>query len=400
MHRLFAILLLLSFTLPGLWAQSDDVKNLERKIESQSNELKKLRQDIEKLNSQIKKKSASERSTVKTIQDLDRQIDMIRKLQRGLRKERQLKQEQVDLLQASIDANGAKIAVMKKRYARRAVKAYKLGHQREVEYLLAADDINQAIRRSLYFSAVHDAEARLLNELESLIHLNRQDRTQLESRMAELDRNLAEEARNARQLANKQDQKERQLKKIKQDQTALRQQVTAKQAAAKAVEKLITDLEAEHQARLRELANRKGVSLEQASRAFAQNKGKLGWPVDGQVVSRFGTQKNQRLGTITDNPGIEIAAPRGRPVHAVMEGIVVAITWIPSYGNTLILDHGGGYYTVYAHLEDIQVSTDSYVLRNQMVAKVGETGSLEGPRLHFEVWRGETKENPLLWLRK
>jgi len=112
------------------------------------------------------------------------------------------------------------------------------------------------------------------------------------------------------------------------------------------------------------------------------------------------TQKNKRLGTITDNPGIEIAAPRGRPVHAVMEGIVVAITWIPSYGNTLILDHGGGYYTVYAHVEDIQVSADSYVLRNQMVAKVGETGSLDGPRLHFEVWRGETKENPLLWLRK
>ena len=83
-----------------------------------------------------------------------------------------------------------------------------------------------------------------------------------------------------------------------------------------------------------------------------------------------------------------------------MDGIVVAITWIPSFGNTIILDHGAGYYTVYAHLDEIQVSVNSYVLRDQLIAQVGDTGSLDGARLHFEVWQGEVKVDPRLWLKK
>ena len=82
-----------------------------------------------------------------------------------------------------------------------------------------------------------------------------------------------------------------------------------------------------------------------------------------------------------------------------MDGIVVAITWIPSFGNTIILDHGAGYYTVYAHVDEIQVNIDSYVVRDQIIARVSDTGSLEGAKLHFEIWQNEEKVDPLQWLR-
>ena len=79
---------------------------------------------------------------------------------------------------------------------------------------------------------------------------------------------------------------------------------------------------------------------------------------------------------------------------------MVAITWIPGYGNTMIVDHGDSYYTVYAHIDNIQVNMNGYVLRDQVIAQVSDTGSLDGARLHFEVWRGKNKVDPLKWLKR
>jgi septal ring factor EnvC (AmiA/AmiB activator) len=381
----------------GGFGQTED---LDKKIDSQSQELKQLRQEIDKLNKALASKKKSEKATLNTLRQLDKQVDMINKLQRGLKRERQLKREQIEILQQNIDANSAKIAVMKERYARRVVKAYKLGRTRDIEWLLNSDDVNQAVRRNLYFQAVYRAESQLLAELETRIAENTKNQDQLQRRLREVEGNLQEEERNARQLSEKKSQKKNQLDRLKKDQSSLNQEMKEKKTAIQKIEKLITDLEAQKQQRLRELARRRGVSLEQAAGAFARSKGEMNWPVEGRVSARFGNQKNERLGTITDNPGITIRAPKGKPVRAVMDGIVVGVTWIPSFGNTLILDHGAGYYTVYAHVEDIQVNVNAYVLKDQIVAKVGETGSLDGAKLHFEIWKSETKEDPLKWLKR
>lgn len=83
-----------------------------------------------------------------------------------------------------------------------------------------------------------------------------------------------------------------------------------------------------------------------------------------------------------------------------MPGKVIAITWIPGYGNTIIVGHGSSYYTVYAHIDNIQVNMNGYVLRDQVIAQVSDTGSLDGARLHFEVWSGKDKVDPLKWLKR
>jgi septal ring factor EnvC (AmiA/AmiB activator) len=396
MRTTLIILLALLVSLP-LLAQTED---LDKQIQDQSKRLKQLRGEIDKLNREIANKARSEQSTLKSLRQLERQIAMISDLQRELKKERRMKQEQIRLLESTLEANAAKIAVMKARYARRAVKAYKSGNQRDVELLLSSEDFNQAVRRSLYFASIHRAEEQLLRDLETLIADNTRNQELLLARLQEVEQNISEEERNARSLGAKQRQRNSDLKKIKQDRSALQQQVSEKQKAVQQVEGMITDLEARKQERLRELARRRGMTLEQAAGAFAKARGQLSWPVEGNVIANFGNQRNERLGTITNNPGIEISAPKGKPVRAVMDGIVVAITWIPSFGNTIILDHGAGYYTVYAHVDDIQIAVSAYVLRDQIIARVGDTGSLDGAKLHFEVWENETKVDPKLWLKK
>ncbi len=375
-------------------------EDLDKSIDSQSKKLKEIRKEIDRLNSRISKTQKDETATLKQINNLEKQIAMVTQLKKGLQKERQLKESQIHLLNETIQTTDQKIRVMKERAAKRAVRAYKLGGNRDIDLLLTSGDIHQALRRSTYLSAINQAERATLNDLQGMIQENRKDQNTLARKLGEVKRNLREEEQASRQISSQQKKKESQLKSLKRNRKNLQQEVKTKQAAAKKIQGMIEDLEKKKQERLRELARRRGMTMEQAKGEFAKYKGQLSWPVQGKLVGRFGPHKNERLGTVTNNPGIDIAAPKGRSVKAVLDGIVVAITWIPGYGNTMIVDHGDSYYTVYAHIDNIQVNMDGYVLRDQVIAKVSDTGSLDGARLHFEVWRGKDKVDPLKWLKR
>ncbi len=374
-------------------AQTED---LDKNINSQSNKLKEIRKEIKRLNSKISKSQKDEKYTLSQIQRLDKQIAMITQLKRELQRERQLKESQIKVIKETIYTTDEKISVMKKRAANRAVRAYKLGRNREIDLLLTSGDINQVLRRSMYLSAIHEAEKETLGELQTMIMENRSSQNNLARRLGEVKRNIREEEQSGRQISAKQKKKASQLKTIKKDRKSLEQRKKSRQAAAKKIQGMIHDLE------------KKKLEREAYARAqglagygeFAKFKGKLNWPVRGKLVSRFGPHKHEKLGTITNNPGIDIAAPKGKDVRAVLNGIVVAITWIPGYGNTIIVDHGDSYYTVYAHVDNIRVTIDSAVLGNEIIAKVSDTGSLDGARLHFEVWRGKDKTDPLKWLTR
>ncbi|MBT3252587.1 MAG: peptidoglycan DD-metalloendopeptidase family protein [Candidatus Marinimicrobia bacterium] len=397
MKKALYILLTLLFAFSMSYGQTED---LDKNINSQSKKLKEIRKEIDRLNSRINKTQKDEKATLKQIQNLDKQIAMVTQLKRELQKERRLKESQINLLNETIQTTDQKILVMKERAARRAVRAYKLGQNRDIDLLLTSGDIHQALRRTTYLSAINKAEEITLNELQLMIRNNRSDQNNLARRLGEVKRNIREEEQASRQISSQQKKKESQLSTLKRDRKGMQQQVKTKKAAAKKIQGMIEDLEKKKQERLRELARRRGMTMDQAKGEFAKHKGKLSWPVQGKLVGRFGPQKNEKLGTVTTNPGIDIAAPKGKGVRAVLDGIVVAITWIPGYGNTMIVDHGDSYYTVYAHIDNIQVNMNGYVLRDQVIAQVSDTGSLDGARLHFEVWRGKNKVDPLKWLKR
>ena len=81
--------------------------------------------------------------------------------------------------------------------------------------------------------------------------------------------------------------------------------------------------------------------------------GKLSWPVEGRIISKFGIIRNPDTGTVTENVGIDIQAASGTRVKSVLDGVVSTITYIRGHGNIVIIDHGGGFSTVYAHIEKI-----------------------------------------------
>ncbi len=132
---------------------------------------------------------------------------------------------------------------------------------------------------------------------------------------------------------------------------------------------------------------------------FERLRGKLPWPAKGTLASGFGRQEHPRFHTVTFNRGIEITAPQGRDIVAVAEGTAIFADSFKGYGRLVILDHGGGYFTLYAHCADILVKAGDAVPGGQVIAKVGDSGSLEGPQLYFELRHKGKPQDPLVWLQ-
>lgn len=391
---LFAVWL---FTTPSLFAQTDD---FDEKIKSKSSELEKLRAEISDINQQLSRTQRSEQDAVTNLNRLDRQISLIKKLRSELSQERKLKEAQIRLLQATVSANQEKIAILQRRYSRRVVSAYKIGTQEDWQLVLNASNLSQAFQRIYYLRALHQAEAHMLTQIHKTLRDTDAARAKLELRLGQVASSLEEEATAEKQLRASQSQKSSDLKKIRKNQSSLKQELQQKKDSAKKLENIIAGLQKEKKLRLAELARRRGTSERQAASKFANMRGKLPWPATGKITAKFGLQRNTRLKTVTDNPGIDIAAPKGSSVKVVMDGIVVAITWIPGFGNTLIIDHGGGFYSVYAHIDEVKINTNDYVISGETIAVVGNSGSYDGYKLHFEIWADNNKLNPQEWLKR
>ena len=113
--------------------------------------------------------------------------------------------------------------------------------------------------------------------------------------------------------------------------------------------------------------------------------GRYLWPADGSPSSPFGYRVHPIFGTLRFHSGLDIAAGGGAPIRAADSGTVIHSGWYGGYGNCLIIDHGGGYSTLYAHCSALYVSYGQAVRQGQTVAAVGSTGYSTGPHLHFEV---------------
>jgi septal ring factor EnvC (AmiA/AmiB activator) len=131
---------------------------------------------------------------------------------------------------------------------------------------------------------------------------------------------------------------------------------------------------------------------------FATLRGALDPPVDAPLVARFGRVVDE-FGTATFRKGIGFAAPRGTPVRGVADGVVRFAGWFRGYGKIVILDHGGAWYTVSGHLDQIDVTVGDAVARGTAIGRAGDTGSLAGPQLYFEIRRGGQAVDPADWLR-
>jgi septal ring factor EnvC (AmiA/AmiB activator) len=207
-------------------------------------------------------------------------------------------------------------------------------------------------------------------------------RTQREAREAELDA-LEEEARAARDsLGRAIASRRRILERIRDDAEVRARAIAELERASERLGETIAGLRPDEP-----------VSLD--VQAF---RGALRMPVEGRVSRAFGDRRDPRFGTRIPHPGWDIAAEFGTPVTPVFEGRVVFADWFRAYGLTVIVDHGESVHSVYAHLSAITSGAGAFVTPETIIGRVGDTGSLRGSVLYFEIRDGGKAEDPATWI--
>ena len=272
--------------------------------------------------------------------------------------------------------------------------------------LLSGDDpVAQAVRLR-HLATLATVDARMIREyrLTSEGLADRKDR--LEARRKELSA-LRSEAESERAEADREAGKRRIiLARVKDERAYHDRMVGELSEATRRLEAFVRDLQERRRvAKIPPPASKAPKSVVAPSESSAPGvglgamRGRLGWPAEGRVVEEYGARVNPRFGTKTFRNGIDIDAVEGSGVHAVYPGHVLYTGWFRGYGNLIIVDHGNEYYTLYAHVADIKVAEGDDVKQGQVIATVGDTGSLQGPRLYFEVRYQGKPQDPAQWLR-
>ncbi len=381
---------------PAAIAQAGGAKELEesrRRLDEIKNERERLERQRDRLQGQVHDVSDEldnierrRESTGRIVGEIERQIG-------GLSS--QLDRSSAELILAE-DNLAERRAVLE----RRLVDIYKRGPLYTFQVLLAAESFGDLLSRYKYLYLTSRQDRALVTDVERLRSRVLAQRGQIVSVKEELDHTKEErEAELDRYGRIAQEQQDR---------------LAALQRSARSTERRLGELERD-QARLNSLlASLERTRREDAARAprgaaapaatpgsiTTSDLGKLDWPVEGRIVYRFGRDTLPSGGVIRWN-GIGIAAAVGTPIHAVEAGRVRLVGQFGTYGLTVVIEHGNGYYSIYSHLNSATVKLGATITKGETIGAVGGQNSDYGPHLHFEI-RGENQIalDPADWLRR
>lgn len=415
-HILFRIRILLFFivfALPAIAQRTD------KEIRQRENELQKLRNDIQLYEKKLSESEKKEKVTLDRLDDLEHHSILVLQLIKKLREEEFGMTVEIDTAKSAITNLEGQLQFLKSHYANYVRSIYKNGRVYDVELLFSSKSINQLSIRIQYLKKFSEQRAKELQDISENKAVLEQKNEQLQIKLQNERQLLSEKTLEEGNLKRTFSQRQIALKKIRKDKKTYQKELIRKTEASKKIENLIAELiekeqirkereDAEKRERLVAEARERELNKTTAPPApqpidtkealeFERRRGKLRWPVmNGTVQTPFGNQIHPILKTITQNTGIDIATPSGSDVYAVADGEVAVLSFIPGFGNVLILNHSNGFRTVYAHLSDVTVSESQHVTEGTIIAKSGDT--VAGAILHFEIWKEREKQNPEWWL--
>lgn len=385
-------LLLLGFLvfLPLVWAHG--ASPLQEKQEK----LKELKSRIIKERQRAKEVAEQERSIAHQLIRIDRELKLKTAELQELEAKLDKSGERLRRLSREIAEIQGKLQKAKLLLARRLRALYKQRPWGGVRFLFSSDGFTETALRIKYLMTVASQDRRFISDYTAISSELQEKRKELEAYKAEIARNQALAREKRQEILEEQRVRRLLLVRVREEKAGHLAALKELEKASQELQSLIARLKAEEAAARRRVLQGEGRSLDGS--AFAILRGKLPWPTEGVLTSTFGRREHPRFKTVTFNKGIEIKAPEGREIVAVHNATVLYADWFKGYGRLLILDHGGGYFTIYAHASELLVKAGDRVSKGQVIARVGDSGSLEGPKLYFELRYQGKPQDPLAWL--
>lgn len=379
--------------------------------------IEQIRDEIRVIQKRISESETGKRDVVQQLTDLNRQLELRSRLINEIQTQIRQSNNRLNSLDKNISELDGVILQLSNNLQKEELELNKLRHQTgeriallykhmrglEVALLFSSTSLNDLFERQQYLKAVGKYDQSRIERLKTKrdeVAASRLEREEMQNKMkleklqriAELDklRSLLNQRREEEaQITQQRKQKQSVLDKISGDTELLNALLEERRRALQQIENEINRLE-----------NRAEVFPDLLPNTpFGTLSGKLPWPVKNQrVTSPFGRVTHPKLGTSIINPGIDVEAKKGDPVIAVAYGKVTRISYLRGFGNTIIISHGDGYYSVYARVTGILVNEGEIVSPGQIISEVGEVG-VEGD-FHFEIWLNRQTLNPLQWLKR
>jgi len=370
----FIIILLFPFVFTGANLASEDVAINAEQFQTQKKQLQEVQRELEHKKAGEKAVLRREESILGALSRMER--DLLRRGEElaSLNSKHHRIQKKIDAVQKKLNRMQREIDHNQTRLHSRIVAMYKTGRTGYLPYLLSSDSYNDFMRMTKFLKIVIDHDTNLLGDYRIQWREKRRYQEKLEEDIRELKRVIVDQKRKKAEILNAKEEKRAFLHVVRRQKAEHRKWIMELEARARELQLFIEELGTEMRER--------GVS----GLNFKYHKGRLSLPVPGNIIP----EKRGRA--------VIIEAPEDSPIRAVFSGRVVYSGWFDGYGNIIILDHGDKYYSISGYASRVLKKVNEQVVEGEVIALVGDTSSIRGPCLYFEIRHKGKPEDPLEWL--
>lgn len=355
-------------------------------LEDQLEQIKKEKEETKKKIEDAKKKEQEYLSQVNNVEDqLLSSLDQLNDLNTSLSDVKSnidktaidLAVKENELLEINKELD-AKSEILNNRVA----AIYKNGNTNILDVIFKAQSFTELLSKLKLMNLLADQDAVIIEEIKD----KKNATLSVQQSIMELQKKQNEQKSNLEKLVTQAEQKKTEISGILDEKKNLLSSAKADKNALIAMEAQLTAKETEIQRVLESL------------RYGSAPSGRLQWPTAGRLISGFGNRRHPIFGGIRFHSGVDLAAPSGTPIVAADGGEVLQASYSGGYGYSILIYHGGGFATFYAHMSSFAVGQGQMVKRGQVIGYVGTTGWTTGPHLHFEVRINGVAQNPLGYL--
>ena len=358
----------------AIYIYADDLENLQTQQQDLQNQLEESNEQLNEVQSQLSENLQQIEKLDERIQKSEEEVDKLN--------------SDIATLEADINDIKSKLEVEEEKYERqknimekRLVSIYEAGETKYLDVLLKSKDVSEFLSNYYLITQITALDKELLDEVsqkKKYIDLSKQ---KLEKKQEKLKIALQNQSRTSIILQNTKTLRENYIAKLSDEEKAKQAQIDEITSQYNEINKQILELA------------KQGLDTEYIG-------GVLAWPVPGytKISSNYGMRVHPITGQYKLHTGVDISAPMGANFVAANDGIVTKAGYNTAYGNMVIIDHGGGISTLYAHGSEILVTVGQTVKRNDPILKVGSTGYSTGPHAHFEVRINGVVTNPIEYI--
>jgi septal ring factor EnvC (AmiA/AmiB activator) len=372
---------------------SDDTTQAPRseaEIKAKEEELQRIRRDLEEKRREASEIAGQEQDAAGEVEKINEELTLNHELLNKLGQRKAALLEEMAVAQQDLVRTQASLGAAGDVLGSRLRGIYKFGRGQAMEVVLTSKTFADLAKRIYYLSVVADQDRELMDQFEESVETKRVLVEHIDGKRLRLEQTETEVAEESRNLAERKEERDALVERLKSRRSYYESLARDLQEASRNLEDVL--------GRLEEGREESGGAGQGGGGAMAQRMGRLVWPCEGEVISDFGVEQHPKFGTIIKNNGIDIKAGVGTRVRAVAQGNVSFAGPMSGFGNCVILDHGGGYYTLYGRLETVAVTVGVDVGEGEAIGLVGETSAPEGAVLHFEIREGKRALDPRLWL--